>query len=168
METLAEVKIIGYDVDGHDIISDALNSLLNGFPGIRDDIFFAELDADGGTVFYPISGAAIFAERESVTGHVTQTCQYPFEVLTRGAPNSEGQKITIKERLDTLGRWLERQPVIIGEDTYKLEAYPTLSQGRKITKIARSTPAYCRSTNDNGVEDWAISINLQYTTEFER
>lgn len=165
---MADDKIIGYDIDGTEIISDVLNELLNSFPGKIEDIYFSVLEADGGTMFFPTSGAVIYKERESITGHVVQTCQYPFIVIKRAAPNTETQKIAIKEWLDSLGRWLEKQPVTIGGIAYALKEYPVLGEGRKITKIARTTPAYCSSATENGVEDWAISIFLQYTTEFER
>ena len=101
------------DIDGSEAVSKILLDLLNKFPGLttgNKSILFSTLSDASGIGFFPISGAALQNSTEDVTGHVTQVCQYPFNVVYRAAPKSETQRIRIKEFLDALGKWLERQP----------------------------------------------------------
>lgn len=165
---MAEKPVV-YDVDGHEIITNALDGLLNRFPGLGDEqIYFSTLEQDRGFGFFPVTGAVIFSEQESIDGDVIQVCQYPFTVVRRVAPTAEKQRIRIKEQLDSLGKWLEKQPVVVQDETHVLEDYPALTQGREIKAIARTTPAFLESAGEDGVEDWTISILLQYTSEFNR
>ena len=53
-----------------------------------------------GIGFFPTSGAAYLRDTESISGHVTQACLYPFSVIYRAAPKSEKQRMRIKEFLD--------------------------------------------------------------------
>lgn len=159
------------DVDGTDAVSKVILTLLNEFPGLNQSqhILFATVDEASGIGFYPTSGAAYLRDTESITGHVTQACLYPFSVVYRAAPKSEKQRMRIKEFLDTLGKWLEKQPVTIGDTTYQLDAYPALSSGNRVIKsISRSTPAFLNAAYQDAVEDWAISIRLIYENEFDR
>jgi hypothetical protein len=159
------------DVDGTDAVSKVILTLLNEFPGLNkgQQILFATVDETSGIGFYPTSGAAYLRDNESITGHVTQACLYPFSVVYRAAPKSEKQRMRIKEFLDTLGKWLEKQPITIGDTTYQLDAYPALSSGNRVIKsISRSTPAFLNAAYQDGVEDWAISIRLIYENEFDR
>lgn len=160
-------KPVRYDVEGYEIVTDAIGDLLNQYPGLEGlTVKFSTLEEDGGLAWFPITGAAIDSETESITGKVRQTCNYPFYIIFRnGAPSADRKKV-IKEFLDNLGRWLERQTVTIEETNYTLEAYPELTGNRKITEISRQTPGYLDSVLDNGVENWAIYIAVKYTNEF--
>lgn len=166
----ARNKPIKYDVDGYDIVTNALKDLLNSFPGLMEDenIKFSTLEEDSGISFYPISGAVIATETISVTGKVNQVCNYPFYVVYRTAADSQTSKIDIKEFLDELGKWLEKQPVMIDGETQKLSDYPDLTEGREITEISRQTPAYLDSTSEGNVQDWVISLALRYRNVFYR
>lgn len=165
----AEKKQYPIDVDGSEIVSTVLMELLNTFPGLDGKrVQFATLGDASGIGFFPSAGAVILSNREDVTGHVSQNCRYPFMVVYRGALRTEKQKLRVKELLDCLGKWLERQPVTISEETHQLEAYPVLAEGREIKDILRSSPAYLNAAYDNGVEDWVISIDLNYTTDYDR
>ena len=159
-----------YDVDGYDVITTALRTILNQYPAINsgDEISFSMLAEDGGKAMFPTQGAIIQREIEDVTGHVTQTCLYPFIVRYRAAGLTQGRKAAVKEWLDNLGKWLEKQPVIIGGVEYKMNDYPVLSGDRKILSITRTSPAYLNSINANMVEDWDISITTRYRNEFDR
>lgn len=163
-------KPIKYDVDGYDIVTNALRDLLNSFPGLLEGeiIKFSTLEEDSGISFYPISGAVIATETTSVTGKVNQVCNYPFYVVYRTAVDSPNSKIDIKEFLDKLGKWLEKQPVTIDGETQKLSDYPELTEGREITEISRQTPAYLDSTSEGNVQDWVISLALRYRNIFYR
>jgi len=159
------------DIDGSEAVSNVLLTLLNTFPGLSDrqHILFATLSETSGMGFFPTTGAALLSDTEDVTGHVKQVCLYPFSVVYRAAPKSEAQRMRIKEYLDTLGKWLEQQPVTINGSEYRLEAYPALASGNRIIKsIARSSPAYINAAYQDGIEDWIIAARLSYENEFDR
>lgn len=161
-------KKILIDVDGSDIISRVLLDLLNEFPGLGSKkIEFSSLDKDVGIGFFPSSGAVIISQKRDITDHVKQNCSYPFDIVYRQAPATEKQRIRIKEFLDLLGKWLEKQPIKINEQEYKLEDYPELSSSRTITSVSRTTSAYLSSVFENGTENWVISANLKYDNEFD-
>lgn len=164
---MAEPKILGYDVDGEEVVTTMLSELLNEFPTDKA-ITFSNLNKDSGFSFYPISGAAIYIEKENVCGSVTQICQYPFVIVYRNAPKLDKQKIRIKELLDTIGKWLEGQTVKINGETCSLNQYPKLSGNRKVLSIRRTTPAYVDETDESGTQDWIIQMNLKYQNKFER
>ena len=157
------------DVDGSDVISKVLLDLLNAFPGLTNKkIEFSSLSEDSGIGFFPSSGAVITSQKRDITDHVKQKCSYPFDIVYREAPSTEKQRLRIKEFLDSLGKWLEKQPITIGGEEYKLESYPELSSdSRTITSINRMTPAYLSSVFDDGIENWVLSINLSYDNEFD-
>ena len=119
-----------------------------------------------GIAFFPTSGAVLISNRESITGHVRQSCAYPFNIIYRAAPKNEKQKLRIKEFLDTLGRWLERQPVTLNDEEYTLSAYPDLEKGRKIKNIVRSSPSFLERAYQDGVEDWTIRLTLNYDADY--
>ena len=161
-------KPVKYDVDGYDAVTDALVSLLNSFPGLEEDekIRFSTLDEDGGIAFYPVTGAVIAQEKKSVTGKVDQLCNYPFYVIYRSSIDSPKIKASTKEFLDTLGKWLEQQTVVINGEQKRLEEYPVLTEERKIEEIVRLTPAHLDNVSDGNIQDWAISISLKYRNIF--
>lgn len=163
-------KQVKYDVDGYEVMTTAICELLNQFPGLveGEKITFSTLKEDEGFAMFPTSGAVIQSERESVTGHVSQECQYPFAVVYRAGGFSEKRKAGIKELLDSLGMWLERQTVTIGGAEHKLERYPILTGERRFKSISRQTPAYLDSVAENKTEDWQIQISAVYTNEFDR
>lgn len=170
-----EDKPIRYDVDGPnesgtDNVTTALRQLLNQFPGLLSDeeITFSTLTQDSGITMFPISGAVIQTETENVWNQVKQVCLYPFYIVYRQGRLNQNRKANIKEWLDNLGRWLEKQPVTVDGIEYKLQKYPALSGARKINLISRQTPAYLDSTGEDQVEDWAIYISAQYQNEFDR
>lgn len=159
------------DIDGSEAVSTALVELLNTFPGISKNqkILFSTLSADSGIGFFPTTGAAIQQEKEDIEGHVIQRCQYPFSVVYRASPKTEEQRIRIKEFLDALGKWLERQPVLFNGTVCQQCAYPALSSGNRIIKtISRSSPAYLNTAYQDGIEDWLIAATLVYENEFNR
>ena len=120
-------KQYAIDIDGTEIVSTALMALLNKFPGLDGKkIAFSTLSDTSGIGFFPTSGAVILSEKESITGHVRQVCMYPFTVVYRAAPKTETQKLRMKELLDAIGKWLERQPVIIMGETHQLTKYVDL------------------------------------------
>ena len=165
-----ELKPIGKDAGGYDVLTAAIKSLLNQFPGLYPDeeVMFEELGEESGIAFSNDTGALVYAETEDILGSVYQTCQYPFYVVYRASGSAkERQKMSIQEFLDTLGKWVCQEPVAIGKDTYKLDSYPELSGGRKIMKVIRDN-SYGTDPQENGVQDWLLPITVSYTNEFER
>ena len=165
-----ELKPIGKDAGGYDVLTAMIKSLLNYFPGLYPDeeVMFEELGEESGIAFSNDTGALVYAETEDILGGVYQTCQYPFYVVYRASGSAkERQKMSIQEFLDTLGKWICQEPVTIGEYKYKLDRYPDLSGGRKITKVIRDN-SYGTDPQENGVQDWLLPITVSYTNEFER
>lgn len=157
-----------FDVDGYEVLTSALVELLNDYPALDsgDKINFAVLNEDCGKAMFATSGAIIERQTKDILGNVSQMCLYPFYVIYRVGALSENQKVKVKEWLDNLGRWLEKQRITVGQQDYTLEEYPALTGNRKIVEIKRQTPAYLYSINENNTEDWAVSIQTRYRNEF--
>lgn len=166
---MAEKQIV-YDVDGYEVITDALLTLINQYPALdgEDYITFSTLDEESGKSMFPVTGAVVESTKESVTGHVTQVCLYPFYIIYRESGLTEQNKAKVKEWLDNLGKWLEKKEVLIGDTKYQLEEYPILTGERKFLEISRQTPGYLSNTNENMSEDWAISISARYQHEYNK
>ena len=160
---------VRYDLDGQEVVTTALMDLINQYPGLSpgDSIEYATLGDSKGKAVFPISGSAIRQEVRDITGHVEQTCEYPFIVIYRASGLTESRKEKVKEWLDNLGRWLERQTVVINGTEYKLNDYPNLTRGRTFKNIQRVTPSYLDSINENKAENWAINIVATYKNEFD-
>ena len=167
---MAEEKTVKYDIDGYEAVTSALRELLNQYPGLSegDEIAFSTLGEDSGKAMFPTSGAVIETERRSVTGKVTEVCLYPFYVIYRASGLNENRKAKVKEWLDTLGKWLEQQKVLIDGAEYRLEEYPPLTDGRKFLSINRQTPSYLDTVNENQSENWAIYISARYQYEYQK
>lgn len=163
-------KQVRYDVDGSDNVTESLRILINQFPGLSpgDEITYSTLEENSGKAMFPITGAVIETETKSVTGKVRQICLYPFFLVYRASGLSEEQKARVKEWLDTLGKWLERQEVTINNQPYKLDKYPELTGQRKFLSISRQTPSYLDNTSENNTEDWVIQISARYQHEFHK
>lgn len=164
-----ERKPIGKDASGYDVLTIAVKALLNQFPGLYENetVKFEELGEDSGIAFSADNGALIFSETEDVLGGVSQTCQYPFYIIYRTSSTKERQKMSIQEFLDTFGKWLCREPVVIDGSEQRLSNYPTLSQGRKITKVTRDN-SYGLEPQESGVQDWILPVSIEYKYDFER
>ena len=164
---MEQVKPIGADVSGKEILTNAVLNLLAQFPGLNGrEIRFEQLDKESGIAFSADAGALIITERRSITDHVRQTCQYPFFVVYRTASTQEWQKLQVQAFFDSLGKWLCKEPAQIGGETVQLTQYPALADGRKITRITRSN-SYGLEPGDNGVQDWLLPVIVEYTNEFD-
>lgn len=165
-----ENKEVRYDVDGYETLTEALMQLCKEFATLTDvgDIYFASLPGDRGRALIPITGAIIETEHKYISGLTSQKCLYPFFVQYKASGLSEARRAAAKEWLDNLGRWLEKQTVLIDNVQHRLEKYPALTEGRKLTAIERQTPAYLEEVQENGVELWTIYITAKYRNEFYR
>lgn len=164
---MAEKKQVKYDIDGYDIITNALMALLNQYPDLGSDkIRFSTFATESGIAMFPGMGAVVEVEKRSVTGKIYQSCNYPFNIVYKVAGVSENNKIQVKDFLDKVGKWLEKQTVTIGTQEHKLESYPALTDNREITSISRTTPAYLDTVEENKTENWVISLILRYSNEY--
>lgn len=164
---MGELKPIGTDASGHELITNAVLELLNSFPGLDNkEILFEEIGEADGIAFSSDSGPLVMTERRSITDHVFQTCQYPFFVIYRSTTTREYQKLNIQTFLDSLGKWLCKEPMEINGESHLLRKYPNLSDGRKITRITREN-AYGLTPNENKSQDWMLPLVIQYTNEFD-
>ena len=161
-------KPIGMDASGYEILTRAVKSLLNQYPGLKDGeiIKFEELTKDSGLAFSADNGALVYAETEDVCGGRHQKCQYPFYVVYRTASNKERLKLSAQEFLDTLGKWLCHEPVVINGAQTRLTTFPALSEGRVIKRITRDN-SYGLEPNENAVQDWVLPVTVQYTNDIE-
>lgn len=161
-----EIKPIGADVTGFQILTNAVLDLLSKFPGLNGrEIFFEELGKEHGIAFSADNGALIMAERRSITDHVWQTCQFPIYIIYRTASTDEDQSLRVQAFFDSLGKWICKEPAVVNGETVRLSSYPELSEGRKITRITRSN-SYALEANENGVQDWLMPVTVEYTNEF--
>lgn len=162
------LKPIGVDADGYDILTTAMKALLNQYPGLQENeiIRFEQLEDDSGIAFSNDNGALVYSEKEDVCGVMHQICQYPFFVIYRTASLREKQKINVQEFLDSLGKWICREPVTIdGVDT-RLTTFPELSGGRIIKRITREN-SYGTVPQENGVQDWLLPLTVRYEYNYE-
>lgn len=164
---MAEVKPIGTDPTGYEYMKKAIKDLLNQYPGLDGEkIYFEELGEDSGIAFSADSGALVMSEQRSITDHVTQTCQFPFLLVYRTTATREFEKLNVSAFLDTLGKWLCKEPVEIKGVSHRLITYPVISDGRKITRITRNN-SYGTVPNENKSQDWILPVSVQYTYEFD-
>lgn len=161
-----EVKPIGYDASGYDILTKAVLDLLEQFPGLNGrEILFEEL-GESGIAFSADNGALVITERRSITDHVYQECQFPFFIIYRSTSTKEYQKLQAQAFFDSIGKWICKEPVVIDDQTVQLSEYPELSDGRKITRVTRSN-SYGLTPNEDGVQDWLMPVTVLYTNEFD-
>lgn len=165
---MEEVKPIGADVTGFDILTNAVLSLLSQFPGLNGRvILFEELGTDSGIAFFTDGGAIIIPpERRSITDHVVQQCRYPFYIVYRTASTEEYQNLQVQAFFDPLGKWLCREPAVVNGEAVRLRSFPALTDGRRITRITRSN-SYSLEEKENGVQDWVMHATVEYTNEFD-
>ena len=74
---------------------------------------------------------------------------------------------TVKEFLDTLGKWVCGEPVTIHGVSERLTNRPVLTNGRRITRITRDN-LYASDPGTKGIQDWVLPVTVEYTNEFER
>lgn len=82
---------IGNDATGYDVLTAAMKSLLNQFPGLYPDevIKFEELGSEDGIAFSNDSGALVYTEKEDILGRIYQECRYPCFVVYRSTTGAK-------------------------------------------------------------------------------
>lgn len=157
-------KPIGLDADGYEVLTKAVLALLSEYGDIVGrDIYFEDV-TQSGIAFSADNGALVMAEKEDILGGYTQTCQFPFFVVYRTASTQEAQKLQVQTFLDSLGKWICKEPAEIKGEVHTLKNYPELTRGRKITRITRLN-SYGLEPKEDGVQDWLLPVTVQYTNE---
>ena len=70
-------------------------------------------------------------------------------------------KLRIQTFMDSLGKWLCHEP-----SPYERAVYPTLSEGREITRIRREN-SYGLEPEQDGSQDWLLPVTIEYMNEFQ-
>ncbi len=162
-----ENRPIGVDASGYEVITKAVSELLNSYPGLNGRIISFEDLSTSGIAFSADNGSLIMRETEDITGHVKQECQYPFFLIYRTSSTSASQKVKVQTFLDSIGKWMCREPADVNGQEIQLTEYPALAKGRKITRITRSN-SYGIEPDEKGVQDWLLPAVAEYTNEFDR
>lgn len=158
---------IGVDAEGFEVMTKAVAELLNQYPGLDGRIVrFEELESNTGIAFSADNGALVMQEQRFITDHIKQTCAYPFFIVYRSAATRAAQKVNIQTFLDSIGKWICKEPCMIGNTEYVLSSYPTLANGREIKKVTRNN-SYAVEPDEKGVQDWLLPVTVEYTNEFD-
>lgn len=164
---MEELKPIGSDPTGFEYMKRAVKALLNQYPGLNGEkIYFEEIGEESGIAFSADAGALVMSEKRSITDHVTQTCQFPFLLIYRTNATREYEKLNVSAFLDSIGKWLCKEPVEIQGVMHRLLSYPEMTDGRKITRITRNN-SYGTVPNENKTQDWILPVSVQYTYEYD-
>lgn len=158
------MEIKQMDIEAQDVLSIAILDLINSYPGLEsgESFSFASLPKEGGLAMYPLAGAAITERKVDVIGHVRERGAYPLAIVNKAYGLNQSRKINTKEWLDTLGKWLEKQPITVGLEEHQLKEYPQLTQGRTIKQILRTSTSTLDAISEDGAEMWSISLSLSY------
>ena len=160
------------DPEGYESITNAIMKMVNTYPGLVKEIDehfkFCETEPEDGLSIVATSGSFIMESHECITGPVCQRCLYPFMVIYRASGLNEKRKMITKEWIDTFARWMTRQPVTLKGKQYRLEEWPSLTDGRKIKDISRTSTTYLSTIDDGKAEVWVTNLQVQYLNEFNR
>jgi hypothetical protein len=143
-------------VDGRDSVqlTNEILAFLNQYPELLagETIVFGDASHESGLAMYPISGALVISETEDIMGNHESNRQYPFSLVYKNGTGSTARAISIKEFLDSIGEWCEKQDY---------SAFNEL--GIEVTEMSRQTVAAMDSIEEDGTENWNIAITLYYT-----
>ena len=156
---MTDSKNVRIDVQDGESFTSLLLEILNQYPGLMsgESVVFGDSTHSDGLAMYPISGALVISETEDVLGGVESTRQYPFYLVYKVGQGSANRAISVKEFLDGVGMWLEKQDLshlVTGDIT--------------IEEIKRQSVAAMDSVEEDGTQNWTISIALSYTKRFNR
>ena len=165
---MAEQKQVKYDLDGYEVVKDAIIELINQSPIIdKEKVTFGVLEEKYGFAMIPLSSSVIESTKKSVTGKVTEICYYPFSLVYRDTGMNEKRKSEVSELLDNIGKWLEKKEIAVDGVSQKLQSYPALTGNRKFLEIRRQTNSYLANTYEDKSEDWEIRITARYQNEYK-
>lgn len=150
-------QVVAYDTRGAEQLTKPFLALLNSYPDLMEDekIVFGDGSQESGIALYPVSSALVLTRTDDITGWRVDECQYMAYLIYKVSRDSGANRISIKDFLDDIGRWIEDQD------------YSGMSQEVKVTNISRQTASYLDSTEESGVENWAIQLLLEYTRTYE-
>lgn len=149
------------DVQSFQPITDAFLQYLNSYTELAtgEIVHFGDGQQTEGMALYPMSGGVVVARLEDILGNLTNQCQYPATLIYKSVTGSEKVRKNIKEFLDAYGMWAEEN-----WNDYDFD----LADGLKVTNIARQTPAFLDSVEENGTQNWAIHLTLFYDHKYSQ
>lgn len=139
----------------------AVYELLKTYPGAKNiEVKVEELKKDAVCIGIFCNSSGAYYIRKNILGGFQAA--FPFMVIYRSMPRTNDQKISNIDFMNNLGQWLERRAVKLDGIEYKLEKYPTLTNGRVIEKIEITSPAFKDASNKAGEDDYVIVCNMTY------
>ena len=161
-------KPIGYDLDGYNVVKDAVLAMINQSPLLKKEgkVSFGMLEKNRGFAIMPTSSSVVESRKKDVTGKITEICYYPFALVYRDTGMNEKRKSEVTELLDNMGKWLEKQEITIDGVSQQLEEYPELTDNRMFLEVKRQTNSYLAKTYEDRAEDWEILITARYKNEY--
>ena len=110
-----------FDASGYEVLTKAVLELVNSYPGLDGKVvYFEELSEKSGIAISANNGALILSERRDIIDHVTQRCQFPLFVVYRSASTRAAQKVKVQTFLDSLGKWICKEPADVGDEQVQL------------------------------------------------
>ena len=154
---MSDQNNVRIDVQDGESFTLLLLDTLNKYPELAEGekVIFGDPTHNAGLAMYPISGALVLSETQDVLGMIDSVRQYPFTIVYKVAQGSANLAISIKDFLDNMGKWLERQ-----------DLSTQVSEEITINDIKRQTVAALDSVEENGVQNWTVSISLSYTKRY--
>lgn len=92
--------------------------------------------------------------------------QLPFSLLYRAKPTTSGTIINAEELLESIAQWLCGRNVQYNGVAYQMEAFPLLTDNRKIEKIEAGN-VYIVGKEQDGTINYQVSLNLRYSKKRE-
>ena len=154
---MSDTKNVRIDVQDGESFTMLLLNTLNEYPDLMEGekIVFGDSSHNSGLAMYPIAGALVLSETQDVLGMIDSSRQYPFTIVYKVAQGSANLAISIKDFLDNMGKWLERQ-----------DLSRKVSEEITINDIKRQTVAALDSVEEDGTQNWTVSISLNYTKRY--
>jgi len=91
----------------------------------------------------------------------TYEAQFPFFLCYRAQPTSNGTRINAEELLDSVAQWLCGNAVCYRDKDYQIEAFPLLTDNRRIEKIEAGN-VFMADKAEDGTIDYQVLLNLKY------
>ena len=158
-EKLEQLKI-----DEQDAISRAVSLMLSKCPIVETRMLEVHVDGLPNKAevigVFPMQGA-VYLSKYISGGFVAQ---FPFQIRYRikASERDDARRIDAANMLDKIGRWFSGQKVTDGGEVYRIEGYPSLTEGRTICGIERSSTAFLSAMAQDGTTDFQLNMQLKY------
>lgn len=147
------------NVDEQDAIEKALFLLIQECPAIPSGVSVKYGDIANNTIGVFAQQGAVITKRY-ISG--TFCAQFPFDILYRSKPTTDNDRIAREETLGNIAKWLSGKEIVVNGVRYVLNAYPQLSEGRKITGIEQLQTVFLAGKLSDGNVDYRVKLRLDY------